>query len=491
MRIIEVINEGLSLDGVGSIEVTWDFDDEYYREWLSDEGLENNKDSLMSYIRDYVEFEVETFDNDTFHHMSCETCDYDELEECVGERMCDRIVSDIMKDGSSKMETSELYNSYEFDVNDPEQLNAIAMKMFNHGEYYRGCRGFILTNGVVVYTPAEHNMASMIDGIKDKFDFIRKGNIRVLDKSIDLSKEPTQEQRAVLREVISAYSDDELYVDIFSENGNTSAKYVHPEYRYVMGEIDRFFSEGISLMGSDGINESAGKDDDFKLYGYCDSLTLYKGGDVLARYDYKDSTAYPFIIYEGKILIGDCGETHGELYGKSVHKKWTDEFDQDSRYAMGRIWVKAKRNEFNYAVVAFWGRGVSDDTDYKPYVYEIARKLKVNPGKIVISVSSVDEPSTGYVPLSQWNGLVRVETDNERENRQLHMMGAREKHDNTGDFRNTRNKKIGQKLTNSKGEEMPMAQYHSMIYQEDKKQDSKNNIVITESQYRRLFRPCK
>ena len=143
----------MDLYGIGRIEFSWDFDEESYKEWLDDSELEDNHESLMEYIKDYVTFDVETFDNDTFHHVSFESIDYDELIETVGEKISIRAVNDILENGSFGIETSEIHNTTEeFDVNNPEELDAVAMKMFNHGEYYKNARGYILSNGEVIYT---------------------------------------------------------------------------------------------------------------------------------------------------------------------------------------------------------------------------------------------------------------------------------------------------------------------------------------------------
>jgi len=250
MGNVKLITENINLDGVGELEIGWDFDEDDYRDWLSENGLEHNKQSLIAYVGDSVTFEVEYFDNDTYHHMGYDYADYDDMVNNFGEELTHEIIGEIDKNGSYRIETSELYNSEEFDVNNPDELNNIAMKILNHGEYYKGCRGFILTNGVIVYTPAEHNMVSQINGIRGTFDFIKKGNIRILNQSIDLSKPPTPEQREVLRKVIASYSNEELYVDIMDGNGECGSTYVKPDWRYVMGEIDRYFSEGIRPRGN-------------------------------------------------------------------------------------------------------------------------------------------------------------------------------------------------------------------------------------------------
>ena len=642
MRELKTIKESIDLEGVGEIEITWDFDEDEYPEWLIEAGYENNQESLMEYIQDTVTFDLEYFDNDTYHHMAFDTADYSDLVDSFGESMTIRIIKELQEKGESRFETQELYNNQEFDVNNPEELNKVSMQILNHGEYYKGCRGFILTNGAIVYTPAEHNMVSQIKGIKGTFDFIKRGNIRILNQSIDLAKEPTPEQRNVLRKVIVSYSDEELYVDILTNNGDVSAHYNHPDWRMVMGEIDRFFREGIRPQGritestefgnndlftlavnrfgttrdirecgyilpdgtmldfsgshqlkgdtsflrggrtvdhreiyilgwsedgnterfqismsdfirlgairtnvtgtysyftifkkptqgqisvlqrmiqyskgcvdveigdgdeslsygeydevkpfkviadinryfdegiklSGNINESI--DNNVYLSGVCDNMNLIINGETVASYFFTDSTAYPFIIYEGKLYIGDCGETHSQLAVSCPV-----EIKDVNAGAYGRIWVKAKINEFNYAIVAFWGSDCPLE-NYKPYVYDVANKLKVNPNKIMVAVDYWCEIK--MTPLSEWDGYIHKSTESEKEQRNLHMMNAGEKHNNTGDFRKTRDKKLGNKLTNDNGEEMPMAQYHNMIYQESK------NILVTEEQYNRLFKTRK
>ena len=249
MGPLKLITETIDLKNVGEVEFSWDFDDGEYQDWLQDMSLKPSQDNLFEYVRDNVRFEFEAFDNVFFHHIGYEYCDYDELEETFGNLTAQRIVDELEKNETCRFELSELYNNQDIDINNPEELNKLAMQLLPHGEYYKDCRGFILTNGVVVYTPMEHNNVSIIKGIKGTYDFLRYGNIRTLQQSIDLSQPPTREQRAVLRNVIASYANEELYVDIFTNGQTVSAHYVHPEWRHVLGEIDRFFSEGIKPQG--------------------------------------------------------------------------------------------------------------------------------------------------------------------------------------------------------------------------------------------------
>lgn len=229
---------------IGEFEYTWDFDKEEYLEYLEDSGLEDNYENLRYYIENFVTFDISFFDNDTFHEFANEIMYLEEIKNEFGENLANTVLSDCMEKDEGRVETVMLFDE-KIDINNPKELNELAMKLLQHGDYHKNCRGFILTNGVVVYTPNEHNQCTVIDGIKNTFHFISLGNIRVLQNSIDIAKPPTAEQRTVLAKVINSYSNEELYVDI----NNCSVTYQKPNWRYVLGEIDRYFSEGIKPQG--------------------------------------------------------------------------------------------------------------------------------------------------------------------------------------------------------------------------------------------------
>lgn len=247
------VNESANFDTseIGGVNYSWDFDEEEYQEWLADYEYENTQESLMEYINDNVEFELEYLDNDTFHECGRDYVDYNTLEDMFGSRIQNEILTTCMNNGSGSFETIEMFSDDDVDINNQNSVNDIAMKLLRHGDYFKGCRGFILTNGVVVYTESEHNEICKIPNVNNKFDFIRMGNIRVLSQSIDIGAEPTNEQRDVLRRVIASYSDEELYLDIYQGKSCIGVRYIRPQWRYVMGEIDRYFSEGIKPQGND------------------------------------------------------------------------------------------------------------------------------------------------------------------------------------------------------------------------------------------------
>ena len=71
-----------------------------------------------------------------------------------------------------------------------------------------------------------------------------------MPQSIDLSKEPTEEQWNVIRQVINSYAGMPFYLDIFSErDGEIGVQYSNADWRYICGEIKRYFKEGIKPQG--------------------------------------------------------------------------------------------------------------------------------------------------------------------------------------------------------------------------------------------------
>lgn len=242
----------IDLSEVGEVVCEdWTYDEEEYQEWLVENELQDTPESKRQYIEEefVVEFDITYLDNQTYHPMGGDWANYDDLVEVFGEKMAKTIEAEMLTNGYYKFDIGDLYSDETYDINNPQELNDIAMKLLPHGEYYKNCRGFILTNGVIVYTEGEHNDVQRIPGIDSKFQFIELGNIRILDHSVDIGAEPTWEQEKVLRQVIASYDGEEFYLDIFSNGGEIGAQYPSADYQYIMGEINRFYSEGIRPQG--------------------------------------------------------------------------------------------------------------------------------------------------------------------------------------------------------------------------------------------------
>lgn len=360
---------------VGEVQCEdWTYDEEEYQEWLVDNELQDTLENKIAYIEDFnVEFDISFFDNQTYHLMGGDWAYYDDLVEVFGERMAKQIETEMLQYGKSKFDTSDLYSDTAYDINNSQELNDIAMRLLPHGEYYQNCRGFILTNGVIVYTEGEHNDVLRIPGINSKFQFIELGNIRILDHSVDIGAKPTWEQEKVLRQVITSYDGEEFYLDIFSNGSEIGAKYPNANYQYIMGEINRFYSEGIRPQGGYAyenkkkekiINENyetevESSEVDLSSFKKKDKLapSIWKDDDVLDSKvrlklldiadDFWDSVNVTWVEPKGIILTGSiCNFNWSEFSDIDLHLI-VDFKEIDDRTDFVRDYMDAKKNEWN------------------------------------------------------------------------------------------------------------------------------------------------
>ena len=138
-----------------------------------------------------------------------------------------------------------LYDNETVDLNNKQALSDAAMARLKHGQYFKNCRGFILPNGVVVYTEAEHNMCTKIPGVKNTFHFIELGCIRLLDASVDLACPPTNKQWEVLSQVFDSYYGQRLDLDLMNKQiGAASKTYRELNPEEVTRDIQSYFTNG-------------------------------------------------------------------------------------------------------------------------------------------------------------------------------------------------------------------------------------------------------
>lgn len=160
-------------------------------------------------------------------------------------------------------------NSHEFG-----DVNETARQLFKNQltEYYPKLHGYIMQDGTCIdLGDDDHNTITKIPQINDKWEFVELGNIRCLKDSFDLIQEPTREQKYALRKLIANSND--LTIDIYSKDSDyvlTSARYIgNLNPSYILGQIDRFFDEGINLQGGYSDEDY----DDFYMYESIEYLT--------------------------------------------------------------------------------------------------------------------------------------------------------------------------------------------------------------------------
>lgn len=231
---------------IGAINVSLNFDEDWYNEWCNERKVADSPAMREEYAEEECDFDVEYFDSETFHHMGYDNMSYGEIVENFGEKLANDALSQCLADGKEHDFEIQAYQDDEIDVTNPQELNVAAVKYLRHGGYFKNCRGFILTNGVVVYTDSEHNQCSKIPGVSGTFHFIELGNIRVLDHGIDIAQNPTKEQYRVIEEFLESYLGETVYLDLMNKRiGNASKQYNDCDAESVMRDIYNYFERGI------------------------------------------------------------------------------------------------------------------------------------------------------------------------------------------------------------------------------------------------------
>ena len=216
------------------------------RQILSENGYGQDEiGEIACCINDDGDYDVELFDAETYHRCGYEVMTLDEIEENFGSQIANEVKTECA-DGKEHRYELAMYDNETIDLTNKQALSTAAMQRLRHGEYTRNCRGFILPNGVTVYTDAEHNMCSQIPGVKGTFHFIELGCIRVLDHSVDLAVTPTSEQWQTLWDVFNAYYGDTMYLDLMNKQiGTASKQYSELDPQEAIDDIRNYFNHGV------------------------------------------------------------------------------------------------------------------------------------------------------------------------------------------------------------------------------------------------------
>lgn len=238
--------ENYDISDIGQVTFRLDFDEDDYADYLADCSLEDSDEAKDRFIRDgYAEYDVELFDSVTYHSLGYDRMTIDGIEDFFGEPLARAVLKDCM-DGEEHEYEPHLYADQDVDLSDPDQLSKAAMNCLPHGEYTRGTRGFILPNGVVVYTPMEHNHCSRVPGVNGTFHFIGLGCIRVLEQGVDIAKPPTARQLQTLSDVFVANYGREFYVDLQGgPSGRMSRRYDSCDDGRILRDIERYYKGGV------------------------------------------------------------------------------------------------------------------------------------------------------------------------------------------------------------------------------------------------------
>lgn len=251
----------------------------------------------------------------------------------------------------------------------------------------------------------------------------------------------------------------------------------------------------------------------FYIEGSADKFTIYNDNIKIGDCFFKNKNTYPFVISNNNFYLGIEGETHASVICNAIGMN-SDEYDKlvddaiksndyEEAKRLGNLWKKAlqlingngnsvdgrifltikkdvKSNiSFDYAVLSFWGgMDGEDQTLNGNVVNRILKKFNVSPNKVLVAVFDYDNWGEGkLIPYKEWDFYVPEMDEAQKDAYAIHLMNASKKHDATSDFRAARDRKIGKKLTNDKGDEMTVAQYRNMIYSESKIRKIVKNVL--------------
>lgn len=266
----EMISEGL----YDNFDVR-DADIIYYNHYQEDWGDEEEPD-----MQDLYDILIYDMDGNTIYEN--DGLLLYELDDILGED-----ISFMIYNNESEPNTNpQLSKSYPYRLNyinshEFGDINETAKQLFKNQltEYYPKLHGYIMQDGICIdLGDDDHNTITKIPQINDKWEFVALGNIRCLKDSFDLIQEPTREQKYALRKLIANSND--LTIDIYSKDSDyvlTSARYIgNLNPSYILGQIDRFFDEGINLQGGYSDEDY----DDFYMYESIEYLTESELDDI-------------------------------------------------------------------------------------------------------------------------------------------------------------------------------------------------------------------
>lgn len=201
---------------------------------------------------------------------------------------------------------------------------------------------------------------------------------------------------------------------------------------------------------------------DLYAEGDPDSFSIMSGDTEIGECYYGSNDALPFVIANGRLYVGENGLAHDSC----KHPR-----DEKRIYVYGRIWSSIDIEDgfsFPYYVLAFWNNNYEGTINSK-LVDEFLSEQDIDKKEVLVVLwEDIEGEETDCImPYTEWNFKLARANERQKKARVLHLMNAHDKHNATADFRTTRDRRIGQKLTNDKGVEMPVAQYRSMIYSEN------------------------
>lgn len=96
---------------ISAFEYWWDFDQNEYEEYIQNNNLKKTQKTLFEYIKDNVTFEMEFFNDHSYHAFATDMMTYTEISDEFGDKLANRIVSDCIRKNTGRCESKEIFES--------------------------------------------------------------------------------------------------------------------------------------------------------------------------------------------------------------------------------------------------------------------------------------------------------------------------------------------------------------------------------------------
>lgn len=239
-------------DRVDTITFECSYDEDDLKEAIEDGDIDNSDEGIEKWMYENLEFSIGCQDNYGDNLGWLDTTQDMMSYDGIPQEYIDLIVDEYKKDPKINHEYRIDDISYEM-ANRIDDVDEACKRMFDTAdEYQRGMHGFVLKDGTIILMPpgGDHNNITSINGVESKWQFVEDGYPSIMDNNLRVGGELTYPQKEVIGRMIRSYSDEELYVSFLGgENGEQSCRYYQPDWRAVMADIERYYTEGIIPQG--------------------------------------------------------------------------------------------------------------------------------------------------------------------------------------------------------------------------------------------------
>ncbi len=410
-----LLKEGAAIDNgfYGGVNCTLNFDEDYYEEYLQDNGLQDSPAVKLAYVKDNCDWDIDYLNGETWHTCESGTLNYSEMEDEFGETLAAAILNDCMDEREHSFEFSEYRGDEEVDIHNPQSLNKAAKRVMGVVDSPCGqFRGWILTDGTVLDAGWDHNACFRISSeIKYREDFTKLGNVRFSNVSLEFGKYPTQEQLQQVRQFCEYHAQDIIDVDFLGgRNGRADKRYVGLDFSELSDDLYNYYSRGSLGNEYNSLYENRTPKQ---------PLTLYHGS--FSDFDYFDLkyvlTGVGQADYGYGVYLSDNPETAREY--SAGHYMYTAEITGnrflDSEVISPIEVRKIARDFYNYYLQTDYGKEAYAGHEKEFWDMECQYIEKADNGvQVYNTISSIlgsDKDASEYLDSRGYVGL-RILSDN-------------------------------------------------------------------------------